>query len=60
MTLDLITFRAITGVPVSPSPRKCGRAFFAKLEAAFEDLWTRCPWGRERRRGRGNGAKNVP
>lgn len=49
MTLDLITFTEIAGVPVSPSPRKCGRAFFGKLEAAFEDLWQRCPWGRASR-----------
>ncbi len=26
MTLDLITFTEISGVPVSPSPRKCGRS----------------------------------
>lgn len=49
MTLDLITFTSIAGVPASPSPRKCGRAFFATLERAFEDLWARCPWGRASR-----------
>ena len=43
--MTIVTFTSIAGVPISPSPRKIGDAFLAKLDAAFEDLWARCPWG---------------
>jgi len=44
--MTIVTFTTLAGCPVSPSPRKIGDAFLAKLDAAFEDLWARCPWGR--------------
>lgn len=44
--LDLVSFTSIAGVPVHPAPRRIGRTFLATLDTAFEELWTRCPWGR--------------
>ena len=41
----LVHFTTLAGCPVTPSPRKCGAEFLAKLDAAFEDLWARRPWG---------------
>ena len=44
--MTIVTFTTIAGCPVSPSPRKIGSEFLAKLNTTFEDLWARCPWGR--------------
>jgi len=49
MTLDLVSFTTIAGVPATPVPRKIGRAFLATLETALEQLWKLCPWGPARR-----------
>lgn len=60
MTLDLVSFSELAGVPVQPAPRKLGRATLHTIEAALYDLWQICPWGSAERIVHGGAYVNRP